>query len=95
MGSNYSIVLGGQPADDTLKQLLASTEVEESMDMPSSIQIKLPVSRSSGGDLTYIADSRFAPLATVSVVAQAGGGGGRGFRRHGQSGCARRHAMYF
>ena len=78
MGSNYSIVLGGQPADDTLKQLLASTEVEESMDMPSSIQIKLPVSRSSGGDLTYIADSRFAPLATVSVVAQAGGSGAGG-----------------
>jgi len=78
MGSNYSIILNGQSADDTLKQLLASTEVEESMDMPASIQIKLPVSRSSTGDLTYIADPRFAPLATLAVVASAGGSGAGG-----------------
>jgi hypothetical protein len=78
MGSNFSILLNGQPADDTLKQLIASTEVEESMDMPSAIQIRVPVSRSSSGDLTYISDARFAPMATVAVVAQAGGSGASG-----------------
>ena len=37
--------------------------------MPAALQITLPVSRDSGGDLTYVGDPRFAPLATVSVVA--------------------------
>ncbi len=78
MGSNYALQFNGQPADDTLKGLLASIEVEESMDMPSAIELKVPVSRSSGGDLTYIADPRFAPMATLSVVAQAGGSGASG-----------------
>ena len=78
MGSNFSILLNGQAADDTLKQLIASTEVEESLDMPAAIQLKLPVSRSSGGDLTYISDARFAPMATIAVVAQAGGSGAGG-----------------
>jgi hypothetical protein len=78
MGSNYSLILNGQPADDTLKQLLAATEVEESMDLPASIQIKLPVSRSAAGDLTYISDPRFVALATLAVVAQAGGSGAAG-----------------
>jgi phage protein D len=75
MGNNYTLTFGGQPADDTVRQLLASTEVEESMDMPAAIQITLPVSRSNGGDLTFVADPRFAPQATVSLVAAAGGSG--------------------
>ena len=36
------------------------------MDMPSAIQISLPISRSTGGDLTYIDDTRFAPMAQVA-----------------------------
>ncbi len=78
MGSKYTLMLNGQPADDALKQLIAEADIEESMDMPSAIQLKLPISRSSGGDLTYISDPRFAPLATVSVVATAGGDGASG-----------------
>jgi hypothetical protein len=78
MGSSYQLLLGGQQADSTLYTLIASVEVDESMDMPASIQITVPVSRSSAGDLTYIADPRFAPLAPVAVVASAGGSGAQG-----------------
>jgi len=53
-------------------------EVDESMDMPAAIQITVPVSRSTGGDLSYISDPRFAPLAPVAVVASAGGSGAQG-----------------
>ena len=62
----------------TLYTLITSVEVEESMDMPAAIQITMPISRSNGGDLTYVADPRFAPLAPVAVVATAGGSGAAG-----------------
>ena len=78
MASSYQLLLGGQQADSALYTLVASVDVEESMDMPAAIQIVVPVSRSSGGDLSYIADSRFAPLAPVAVVASAGGSGAQG-----------------
>lgn len=78
MASNYTLLLSGQPEDPALKQLVAQVEIEESMDMPSAIQITLPVSRGSDGDLTYIADPRFGPMATVSIVASPGGSGASG-----------------
>ena len=78
MASSYCLMLGGQPADATLMHLLALTEVEESMDMPSAIQLTVPLSRSSGGDLTYASDPRFSPLAPVSIVASTTGSGAQG-----------------
>jgi Phage tail baseplate hub (GPD) len=78
MPNKYTLTLGGQPADDTLYTLITSLEVEEGMDMATAMQISLPVSRSDSGDLAYVADARFAPLAPVTVVATAGGSGAAG-----------------
>ena len=78
MGSNYQLLLGGQQADQTLYTLITSVQVDESMDMPAAIQVSLPISRSTGGDLTYIDDPRFAPMAQLAVVATAGGSGASG-----------------
>ena len=78
MASSYNLMFNGQQADSTLYATITSVEVEESLDMPAALQITLPVSRDSGGDLTYVGDPRFAPLATVSVVASAGGSGASG-----------------
>jgi phage protein D len=78
MANSYQLLLGGQQADSTLYTLTTSVEVDESMDMPAAIQITVPVSRSTGGDLTYVSDPRFAPLAPVAVVASAGSSGAQG-----------------
>jgi hypothetical protein len=78
MASSWQVLLNGQQAEQNLYTLIASVEVEESMDLPAAVQILLPVSRSSGGDLTYVSDPRFAPLASVSVIATAGGSGASG-----------------
>jgi len=78
MAGFYQLLLGGQQADQTLYTILTSVEVDESMDMPAAIEITVPVSRSSGGDLTYVSDARFAPMAQVAVVATAGGSGAQG-----------------
>jgi hypothetical protein len=78
MASSYKLLLGGQQADDTLYTLIASVEVEESMDLPAAVEITVPVSRASGGDLSYVADPRFAPQAPVAVIATGGGSGAAG-----------------
>lgn len=75
MPRSFQLLLGGQPADDALTALLVSLEVEESLDLPSAVRLLVPVSRSSGGDLTYVSDSRFMPLATIAVVATPAGNG--------------------
>src|SRR5271156_1919247 len=78
MASSYKLLLGGQQADDTLYTLIASVEVEESMDLPAAVEITVPVSRASGGDLSHVADPRFAPLAAVAGDTPGGGRGGAG-----------------
>lgn len=78
MANSYNLLLNGQPADSTLYTLLHSVTVEESMDMPAAIEITLPVSRATGGDITYVSDARLAPLAPLAVVARAGGSGAQG-----------------
>ncbi len=48
------MLLGGQQADATLYTLITSVEVEESMDLPAAVQITVPVSRATGGDLILL-----------------------------------------
>jgi len=69
MPGSYQLLLNGQAADSTLYTLLSSVEVEESMDLPGALQLQVPVSVGSDGDLTYVNDPRFAPLANIALVA--------------------------
>ncbi len=78
MASAYQLLLGGQQAEATLYTLVVSIEVEESMDMPAAVQVTLPISRDASGELTYMTDPRFGPLAPVAIVASAGGSGAGG-----------------
>jgi hypothetical protein len=74
MPSNYQILFDGQAADADFYTSIASLEVEENMDLPGAVQLNLPVNRSDSGDLTYVADSRFKPLANIAVVATPAAG---------------------
>src|SRR5262249_11246268 len=78
MASSFILQLGSQQADPTLYSFISSVSVEESMDLPGAVQITLPLSRTSGGDIAYISYPRFAPLAPVAIVASAGGSGAPG-----------------
>ena len=78
MPSSYQILLNGQPADQSVTTLIVSIDVEESMDLPAAMQILPPVARDSSGDLTYVSDARFAPLANIAVLASAGASAGAG-----------------
>jgi phage protein D len=67
--STYNLLIDGTAADDTLVNAIAELEVEENADMPGAIALKVPVSATADGDLTYVADNRFRPFANLAVVA--------------------------
>lgn len=72
MSGGYQLLLNGQPADSDLYAAITTLEVEESMDLPSALQLTVPIAATAGGDLLYVSDSRFMPLASVAVVATPG-----------------------
>lgn len=72
MSGGYQLLLNGQPADSDLYAAITTLEVEESMDLPSALQLTVPISATAGGDLLYVSDSRFTPLASIAVVATPG-----------------------
>lgn len=70
MASTFRILIDGEPADDDFYTGLSSLEVEENLDLPSAIQLSLPVSSSPDtGDLTFVSDSRLRPFVNLAVVA--------------------------
>ncbi|MEO8597307.1 MAG: hypothetical protein ABI759_28570 [Candidatus Solibacter sp.] len=71
MPNAFRLLFDGEPATDDLYTQLASLEVEESLDMPGAFELELPVSRTTGGDLSFINDSQFQPYVNVAVVAFA------------------------
>src|SRR5580693_2579517 len=78
MPGGYTLLLNGCPADADLYSSIATLEVEESMDLPAALQLTLPIVRTAGGDLTYLSDARFQPLANLAVVATPGSNGAEG-----------------
>jgi phage protein D len=68
MTSTLQLLCNGTAVNEDLYNALTSLEVEESIDLPGAIQIQLPVSHDGDGDLTYVNDDRFKPLANLAVV---------------------------
>lgn len=68
MASTFQLLLNGTPADDDLYNTMNSLELEENADLPGAIQLSLPVSYSGKGDLSFVNDERFKPLANIAVV---------------------------
>jgi phage protein D len=68
MASTFRLLMNGVAANEQLYTALTSLEVEENVDMPGAIQLSLPVNRTDGGDLSYVADDRFKPFANLAVV---------------------------
>jgi hypothetical protein len=69
MSSTFQFLINGAPADDDLLNAMGPLEVEENADMPSAIQVSLPVDSDGSGDLTFVNDSRFQPFVNLAVVA--------------------------
>lgn len=60
--------LNGNAVPDSVYSSIESLEVEESCDGPDVLVLKVPVNRTSSGDLRYVGDGTFEPYTGISVV---------------------------
>jgi hypothetical protein len=66
--ATIQVSLNGAPIPATLYDAIQLLEVEENADGPDALLLRLPVNRTSAGDLQYIGDGTFEPNTNVTVV---------------------------
>ncbi|HEV8460327.1 MAG TPA: contractile injection system protein, VgrG/Pvc8 family [Gaiellaceae bacterium] len=72
--SQLAIDVGGTIPCDDLHSALQLIEIEENADRPDTALLRLPVSRTSGGDLRYVGDGSFDPGSNVTFSLTPSGG---------------------
>jgi len=65
--------LDGSPAPSTLYDAIQLLEVEENADRPGALLMRLPVNRTSSGDLQFVGDGTFEPNTNVTVLVTPAG----------------------
>jgi len=65
--------LGGSPAPDSLYGAIQVLEVEENADRPDALSVRLPVNRTSSGDLQFVGDGALEPYTNITVVVTPSG----------------------
>jgi hypothetical protein len=62
------LAVGGQPVPDAFYDAIAALEVEESSEAPGSLLLRLPVNRTSAGDLQFVGDGTFDPFTPITML---------------------------
>ncbi len=60
--------VGGTPVPDAFYDAIMQLEIEESSDQPGALLLRLPVNRTSAGDLQFVGDGTFEPMTNVSLT---------------------------
>ena len=68
MKTHYQLGLGGSPAAKPFYQAIELLEVEENADRPDALRLRVPVNRTSSGDLVYVGDKTFEPYTNITVT---------------------------
>jgi hypothetical protein len=71
--ATVQLSLGGVPVAADFYGAIQALEVEERADGPGSLVLRLPVNRTSAGDLQYVGDGTFEPNTGISVVVTPAG----------------------
>lgn len=74
MPSTFQLWMQGAAVPEAFYDRIAWLEIEESSDLPGSLQMRLPVSASADGDLNPLNDPGLQPMANLAVVATPGDG---------------------
>ena len=69
MTVTVQLALNSVPVPDTFYSAIESLEVEESCDGPDLLVLRVPVNRTSAGDLQYVGDGTFEPYTGISMTA--------------------------
>jgi hypothetical protein len=62
------LIVGGVPVPGALYDAIAQLEIEESSDQPGTLLLRLPVNRTSTGDLQFVGDGTFEPMTNVALT---------------------------
>jgi hypothetical protein len=62
------LAVGGTAVPDAFYDAVRQLEVEESSDQPGALVLKLPVNRTTDGDLQYVGEGSFEPMTNVTLV---------------------------
>jgi hypothetical protein len=68
MGSTIQLALGGTPVTTDFYNAIELLEVEENADRPDALMMRVPVNRTSGGDLQYVGDGTFEPYTNITLT---------------------------
>jgi hypothetical protein len=72
---NVQLQVGGTAVPDAFYDAILQLEVEESSDRPGALLLRLPVNRTSAGDLQFVGDGTFEPMTNLCVTVTPAGGG--------------------
>jgi hypothetical protein len=75
MTITVQLSLNGTPVPQTFYSAIESLEVEESCEGPDMLVLRVPVNRTSAGDLQYVGDGTFEPYTGISMVVTPSGQG--------------------
>jgi hypothetical protein len=77
MTVTVQVSLSGTPVPQAFYSSIESLEVEESCEGPDLLVLRVPVNRTSAGDLQYVGDGTFEPYTGISMVVTPSGHGAR------------------
>jgi hypothetical protein len=65
---SVQLQVGGTPVPYAFYDAIQQLEVEESSDRPGTLLLRLPVNRTSAGDLQFVGDGTFEPMTNVCLT---------------------------
>lgn len=73
MSVTVQLAVGGSAVPEAFYDLIQQLEVEECSDRPSALLLRLPVNRTSAGDLQFVGDGTFEPYTPISLLVTPAG----------------------
>lgn len=68
MSVTIQLSVAGTPVPDEFYDAIRQLEVEECSDTPGALLLRLPVNRTSAGDLQFVGDGTFEPMTNVTLT---------------------------
>lgn len=68
MSVKIQLSVAGTPVPDTFYDAISQLEVDEPSDTPGAMHLRLPVNRTSAGDLQFVGDGTFEPMTNVTLT---------------------------
>jgi hypothetical protein len=69
------LAVGGTPVPDAFYDAIEHLEIAENSDQPGTLLLRLPVNRTSAGDLQFVGDGTFEPMTNVTLTVTPGAPG--------------------